>query len=260
MRVPGSTERITNAAHGVDQLDIERLIEFRAQAFDGDVDHVGIAVEVHVPHFRCNQGPRQRFALPFAEEVEQREFLVRERDVHALARHASAQDIDVKIRDLEYIRLAYYAASQQSSDAQHEFGERERLDEIVVRAQFQAVNTIPDVIARGQEYDWQVAFRAQRLHDLPAVQAGQHDIEHDQLVRMRQRLMQTIGAVADQVDLIPGLGEPLLQIVAGLAVVFYNQDGHAAGASLCVRNKAHSIHLSRRAEKMTKKSLTCHAL
>src|ERR1700722_137789 len=110
MRVPGCTERITDAAHRVDQLDIEGLIEFRAQALDGDIDYVGIAVEVHVPHFRCNQGSRQRFALPLAEEMEQREFLVRQRDVRALARHAAAQDIDVKIRDLEYVRLAYHAA------------------------------------------------------------------------------------------------------------------------------------------------------
>src|SRR3981189_1798428 len=118
MRVPGCTERIPDAAHRGDTLDVEGLIEFRAQAFDGDIDYIGIAVEIHVPHFRCNQGPRQRFALPLAEEMEQREFLVRQRDVHTLARHAAAQDIDVKIRDLEYVRLACYAAPQQRADAQ----------------------------------------------------------------------------------------------------------------------------------------------
>ncbi len=83
--------------------------------------------------------------------------------------------------------------------------------------------------ARREKNDRQVTLCAQRRHDLPAVDAGQHDVEHDQFVRMRERLMQPVVAVANEIDLTARLGEPFFQVVAGLAVVFDNEDGHARG-------------------------------
>ena len=43
-------EAIADATHAVDQLELERVIDLRPQAAHGDIDDVGVAVEIHVPH------------------------------------------------------------------------------------------------------------------------------------------------------------------------------------------------------------------
>ena len=49
--VPGlCIEHVAHAAYGMDELGLEAVVDLRPQAADSDVDDIGVAVEIHVPH------------------------------------------------------------------------------------------------------------------------------------------------------------------------------------------------------------------
>ena len=69
-------------------------------------------------------------------------------------------------------------------DAGDQFAHEERLDDIVVGAQFQAHDAVGFRGARGQEDDRgvrQLGMRADGLADFQAVGIRQHDVENDQV-------------------------------------------------------------------------------
>ena len=67
---------------------------------------------------------------------------------------------------------------------------------------------------------------AQGLHDLPAVDAGQHHVEHHEVVGVFERHVQAVRAGAREVDRVAAFAQALLQVVAGLRVVFDDEDAH----------------------------------
>lgn len=73
-------ELITHAANGVDKFWHVRVVDFGAQAAHSDFDHVGVAVEIEVPHLRGDQGARQHFALTAGEQLQQGEFFIGQAD------------------------------------------------------------------------------------------------------------------------------------------------------------------------------------
>ena len=93
-RLPASMH-IADAAHGLNQFDGEVVVDLRAQSADRDFDHVGVAVEVHVPHIGRDLRAAQYFALPAREQLQQREFARREIDALAarLTRRARVTSI-----------------------------------------------------------------------------------------------------------------------------------------------------------------------
>jgi hypothetical protein len=71
-------------------------------------------------------------------------------------------------------------------------------------------------------------LRRSALQHLPAVQAGQHHVEHQQVVVAGERQVQAIDTIARQIDHEAGLRQALAQVVAGLGLVFDDQDFHVA--------------------------------
>jgi hypothetical protein len=55
---------------------------------------------------------------------------------------------------------------------------------------------------------------------------GMHDVQYDNVVVFFQRENQAIGAVVCYVDCITRLLKPLLQVSAGLFLVFDDQNSH----------------------------------
>jgi hypothetical protein len=141
------------------------------------------------------------------------------------------QNVQLEISDLEHIALADHTTTQQRADAQHQLGERERFDEVIVGAEFEAADAVADMIARGQENHRQVAPRPQRTHDFPAVDARQHHVQHHEVVRVFQRHVQAVRSGACEIDRIAAFAQPLLQVVAGFRIVFDDEDAHGAGCS-----------------------------
>ena len=71
-------EDITNAANSVDQLGLERIVHFRAQAADNNVDYVSVSLKSYIPHLFCNLSARYHFTRRANKMSEQQKFLRRE--------------------------------------------------------------------------------------------------------------------------------------------------------------------------------------
>src|SRR5262249_13108000 len=64
-------------------------------------------------------------------------------------------------------------------DAREQLGERERLDQIVVRAAIESVHTIVDGVLRGEDQDGRLEpVLAERGQDFDTTAPGQHEIEN----------------------------------------------------------------------------------
>ena len=67
---------------------------------------------------------------------------------------------------------------------------------------------------------------AQVFQHRPAILAGQHDVEHDQIVALRQGAMLAGHAVFHPVDDIARFGQTFAKICAGFDLVLDDQDFH----------------------------------
>src|SRR5437660_7408124 len=70
-------ENITDAADGVDELDLEWVVHFRAQPAHNDVNHVRGSFESDFPHVFCNLSARHDFATRANQMSEHKKFLRR---------------------------------------------------------------------------------------------------------------------------------------------------------------------------------------
>ena len=75
-----------------------------------------------------------------------------------------------------------FGAPQNGLDARRQLARVEGLGKIIVGAQLEADDAIHVFAARGQHQHRDAAGEAQPLEDFETVQAGQHDIQHDQVI------------------------------------------------------------------------------
>ena len=79
-------------------------------------------------------------------------------------------------------------AAQDRADAQGELARAERLDDVVVGADLETGDPVLLLAARGEHDDGQVgALGPQPSADLEAVDAGQHEVEDDEVGRRGRR-------------------------------------------------------------------------
>ena len=116
----------------------------------------------------------------------------------------------------------------ERADARDEHDERERLGEVVVGAGVERLGLVVLAVLRGEhEYRRPVARLAELVADLVAVDARQHDVEHDRVVLVLGGHPEPIGAGECDVD-----GEALGFEAAphrggNLLLVFHDQNAHA---------------------------------
>ena len=106
--------------------------------------------------------------------------------------------------------VAAGAAAQERADAGDELAHAERLGKVVVPADLQAHHLVELRVARRQEQHRHGGLGAQAATQLVAVHAGQHDIEHEQVVGVLRRQSQGLLAIVYHV----GVETLLLQGVA----------------------------------------------
>ncbi len=106
----------------------------------------------------------------------------------AAARHALLLPVELEVAEAQHIRRprSGAGAAQQRADARQQFGDRERLDDIVVGAGGEAADALAFLAARGQHDDRQLPWSragAQAPAELDAGQARQHPVEDHEIGR-----------------------------------------------------------------------------
>ena len=128
--------------------------------------------------------------------------------------------VDFQVRDAEDLRLRAGPTPQDRPDAGEELGEGERLDEVIVRPQLEAPHPVGDGVHRGQEQDRRVPPGFPQLgDDRPALAAGEHHVEHDQVIVARPGQVQAVVPAECDVNCEPRLDEALAHVVDRLAVI-----------------------------------------
>ncbi|MNY11403.1 hypothetical protein D3C86_1444310 [compost metagenome] len=126
--------------------------------------------------------------------------------------------------------LAMLAAAQQHAHARFQLGQREGLDEVVVGAGVEAGQLVFEFVAGGKDDDRRGAVAGavagQQRH---AVDAGQAQVEDDEVVLLAQQVIRGIHAVMDHAYLVAGAGQARLHATGDLTVVLDQQDTHGRG-------------------------------
>jgi hypothetical protein len=214
----------------MDQPGVKPLIDFAPQPGHMDVDDV---IEGGMPHCFFPDVARQHLAGDNAALVAQKvfedlEFSGGEFDRFVSAPDGASHEVHVQVAHLQSGGRFGLAAAEQGSHAGEEFGESERLYEIVVRPGVQPFHAIFHGVHRGQEKDRNSgALQAQCGEDLDAAASGQHDIENNQIEWLRIQYEEAFFAGMGDVDRIRFGFKAFLQGTCNFPFVFHDQDSQA---------------------------------
>ncbi len=154
------------------------------------------------------------------------------------ARFASSF-VDLKAAELQH-RAGRFdvsaAAPQHRSHARKQFARRERLRDVVVGAKFETDNAIDFFGARSKHHDrYRSFFAPQRARDVVAVDAGQSDVENQQVGSVPCAAQSGLP-VGHRDDAEPVALEMVFEQVANCGVVFRDDDRwrrHTGGSAPC---------------------------
>ena len=116
---------------------------------------------------------------------------------------------------------------QQRAASRGQFGDLERLDQIVVRARVQAQHPVVEPAARGQDQDrHHILPPPQRANEIQPLAIGQAEIEQHQIIIVDpQRMLRAIDGFAP-VDGEALTVEPLADQARQARIIFNQQQAH----------------------------------
>lgn len=155
---------------------------------------------------------------------------------------AHAHRVKHQVGDLEHFR-AHLAtlATDQGTQARFQFLDRERLGQVIVGAKAQAGELVVQRVA-GRQHQHRGGLAcvvAQAATHFDAVQAWQHEIQHDHVVAVLRGKTIAVQAVLRVVDLEATAFQVLADHFGDIAVVF--DDQHEAGRFLGLTHGLSSV-------------------
>ncbi len=206
----------------MDQRLVKALVELLAQPGDVHVNHVGLRVEVIVPHLLEQHGAGDDLPGMAHQVLEQAELA--RLHVYALAgaRHRAREQVHLEIGDAELGgRRVHGRAAAERFHASEELGEGEGLDEIVVAPGLEPLHPLVHRGERREEEDrGLVALGAQGFHQAHAIHAArQHAVEHQHVELLRGGEEESVAAIGRVLHRVPGLLEALAHEAGDLGIV-----------------------------------------
>src|SRR5579875_987571 len=224
--ISGRDELVARAAHRPDPVGVAELApELRHVHVDG----AGPARIRHAPDEVEQAFPGEDDAGVLEEAGEQVELLARQLDRPAGDRHLAGVAAQHDLARRQHLVLdAPLGAAEDRLDPGGELARRERLRDVVVRAELEAGDPVRLLVAGGEHHDRHLRAGADPAADLEGVDAGQAEGEgehaHGLVTQLGQRLL-----AAAQPDHAPAvlLLEVLLDQSPDRVVVLHEQEGAA---------------------------------
>src|SRR6266498_5641541 len=177
-----SGQPISSAAQRLDGRPPERTVQLVPQAPHVDLDDVRVAVEVEVPDVAQEFPLAEHLAAPAQQDLQQRQLPAGQGQLRVAPPGATRGRIQPQVAGRQYRRPLARPPAQQSPQSSHEYGVREGLRHVVVRAGIQALHLVPLTVLGREHEDWRPgSLRAQDAADPVAVDARQHEVEHDRV-------------------------------------------------------------------------------
>src|SRR5213083_669154 len=148
----GRPENVPLPIDRVDQADGVAVIHLLAELPDADGDRVRIALVV-VPDPLLDILAREHPSLVAGERLQERILPLRERDLPAGATHASRLGVDLQIIDPDEPRPVDRRAADERPHPNPQLRQRERLGQVVVRADLEPADPVLQGAAGGQHQD-----------------------------------------------------------------------------------------------------------
>ena len=179
---------------------------------------------------------RQRGARMLHQHFEHRVFAGRQGDLLAFAREAArgevefenAKAVDLGVAGGRARRAGWLAAPQHRVHARHQLARVERLGQVIVGAHFQSDDAV-HLVALGRQHDDRRpgALRLvvpEAAADRKAVLAGQHQVEHEEVVALARQLLVHRRRVGHRAGFETLLGEVAHHQFAQALVVIDDED------------------------------------
>lgn len=226
-------------AFAPDGFDVELAGgEMFAEVGDVDVDGAGIAVEVVAPD-EVEELVAGHDAVGVVDEGEEEvELFGAEFDGGAVDSDFVAVGVDGEVGELALGGGCGWCggrgAAEDGFDAGDEFTGVKRFGEVVIGAEFEADDFVDIIGAGGEHEDGELAGSADLATDFPAIEAGEHEIENDEIWRRLVDEGKGVVAVGDGGDgelftLEIGGGE-----VADIGFIVDDENGFVHGISWLV--------------------------
>ena len=229
-RSRGALQHVAGAALGVEQPRLAAGLELAPQVRDEDVDRVGRRDRVVAPDVLEQALAGDDQPLVAHQVLEQLELAVGELDLALAALHLARVRVELsRSPTTSEAAAARRPAPQQRADPREQLLALERLRQVVVGAGVEAADAVLGLGASGQHQDRHVALRAQAAADLDAVEAGQAEVEHDEVRDEAGGDVERLDAVGRGAHLVALVAQRAAQDVGDLLVVLDDEDAAAAG-------------------------------
>jgi len=158
----------------MDQLSRKWLVDFAPQPPYGNVNHVRVTVETHVPDLLGENLSRQNLSPPAHQQQQKGVFPLCNVNAPTATLDSPPLQVDLEVGHAKDVAVGVLAAPHQRAHPRDELGERERLHEAVIGADFQIAHAIDifDPVACRQEEDRCGLSLANLPEHRPTIHAG----------------------------------------------------------------------------------------
>jgi hypothetical protein len=214
-----------------DGLDHRGVAELGPQPLDGGLHGPGERVGRFIPYpFEQFLG-RDRPSVRGEQAFQHGEFLAGQRQAPPGADRDPASRVHAQVAVGEGDGQRSGGAPAQGPDAGHQFGEIERLRQVIIGAQPEALDPVPNRPGRGQhQHPALGSARGKDPADVIAVRAGQVPVQHHHVIAVDRCVIEGCVAVQGHVDGHALAAQP---------------GGHRPGQELVILGYQHSHRMSR---------------
>src|SRR5581483_8069522 len=221
-----STERIPDAANGMDQRISLLAVDLAAHAPDIDIDDIGRGVEMKIPDVLQQHRPGDHASFVANQILQKLELARIEKDLLAAPAGSPRHQVDREIADpQDGLFDNGVAAPAKRLDARHQFDEGKGLDQVVVAPRAQAAHPIIDFSERADDQDrGGNAVVAQLTHHRDAVGVRKHTVDRDHGIVAGRDAAQRLVAAGGQIHLVAAGRELFHELTGGFRVVLDDQN------------------------------------
>src|SRR5207247_8909650 len=193
------------------------------------------------PHRFEEPVARDHFAAMLDEIAQEVELLASEPHLPARAEGLAAAQANAHVAEGELLELLPRAGTpQHRANPRQELAQAEGLGHVVIGAQLQSLDAIGFLAAGGQHDDGNVEpLGAQLAADVPAAHARHHDVEKEQVRRLRQREGEAAPAIAGGARLIALEAKVVLEAPGHAGLGAHDQDARHVTVPFTPRSRSH---------------------
>src|SRR4051812_26942245 len=222
---------VAHAAHRLDGVPAERLVDLASQVADVHLDDVVVAPVVGVPDRFEDLRLGHDVTAMAQEEVQDAELPRRQDDLRLPAPYGATGRVEGQITGRQDRRARRCTAAHQGPEARDEDQKGERLGQVVVGTEVECVRLVVLAVLGGEHQDRHPdAGRAQPTAYLVAVEPRQHDVQDDHVVGVDLGVEQPLRPVVHHVD-DKSFGRQSAPDILGQAdLVFDQQHSHRSSS------------------------------